>query len=195
MGTGSLPKEGTPFWGLSFHLVHWPGIETPTQGTPTHHREVSWPALCICLCLSVWLRCEFEFRSTQLGRFVLGGPQKELMSSDFSPATLEDVPRVFVGAQFFGAQLPEPTARVGLFGAPPLSEGYVALLGDEGSGPSPKSPSELLLSVLRRSRAARLIVGLSVLLSIFLVGLFIYWDTNMGQSLTCLLYTSPSPRD
>jgi len=31
----------------------------------------------------------------------LGGPEKELTSSDFSPTALEDVPRVF-GARFSG---------------------------------------------------------------------------------------------
>ena len=60
----------------------------------------------------------------------------------------------------------------------------MVLLGGQSSGPFLKPPSEFLLSGFRRSRAARLIVSLFVLLFIFVVCLFIYWNTNMGQSLT-----------
>ena len=88
------------------------------------------------------------------------------------------------GARFFGAHLSEPATRAGLFGSPPWSEGHVVLLGGQSSGPFLKPPSEFLLSGFRRSRAARLIVSLFVLLFIFVVCLFIYWNTNMGQSLT-----------
>ena len=60
----------------------------------------------------------------------------------------------------------------------------MVLLGGQSSGPFLKPPSEFLLSGFRRSRAARLIVSLFVLLFIFVVCLFIYWNANMGQSLT-----------
>ncbi|KAL6037170.1 hypothetical protein STEG23_023012 [Scotinomys teguina] len=66
---------------------------------------------------------------------------KELTSSDFATATLEDVPRVSetpYGARFFGATH--------------VSEGYMRLFEDEGSGPS-QPPSGFLLSVWNRSRA------------------------------------------
>lgn len=59
----------------------------------------------------------------------------------------------------------------------------MVLVGDEGSGPSPTSPSEFLLSVLRRSGAARLLcVSLRVLFvcSVFVVTLL----ETMGQSIT-----------
>lgn len=68
------------------------------------------------------------------------------------------------------------------FGARPVSEGYAALVGEGESG-SPGSPLELLLSVLRRSRAARLfvlclsLVFVSVILTFFVLEI-------MGQTVT-----------
>lgn len=72
--------------------------------------------------------------------------------------------------------------RFGLFGTPPLSEGYVVLLGDERSKPSPP-PSEFLLSVFRRNRAARL-VCLSIVLLFVCSLLFWTASKNMGQTVT-----------
>jgi len=103
-----------------------------------------------------------------LDRLYLGGPEKELTSSDFSPAALEDVPRVF-GARFVGAQS--------------VSEGYVVLVEGEGSGPSVR-PSDFLLSILRHSRVARLTVACLIVGCVCLVCSLIYLETNMGQSLT-----------
>ena len=65
------------------------------------------------------------------------------------------------------------------------------LIGDEGTGPSDKSPSEFvskpLLSVLRRSRAARLCVLCCVVGSLFLLITFISLDIIMGQKMTTSL--------
>ncbi|KAL6091923.1 hypothetical protein STEG23_014325 [Scotinomys teguina] len=97
---------------------------------------------------------------------------KELTSSDFATATLEDVPRVSetpYGARFFGAMH--------------VSEGYVRLFEDEGSGPS-QPPSGFLLSVWNRSRAARLIIVLCCLsISVLCLTLFLLEET-MGQTAT-----------
>lgn len=65
--------------------------------------------------------------------------------------------------------------RPGLFGTPPLTEGYVSL--QEG-GRTP-SPIEFLLSVLRRSRAAQL-----CLVFVCLVFVFTLFLLTMGQTLT-----------
>ena len=105
-----------------------------------------------------------------------------MTNSDFSPATLEDVPRVS-GARYSRAHLSESVPRIGLFGAPPLSEGYVILLGGKGSGPSSTSPSEFLLSVLRRSRAAKIVCVCLCVLFVCFTSTAISLEI-MGQSIT-----------
>lgn len=79
----------------------------------------------------------------------------ELTSSEHPAATLGDVPGTS-GAVFVARPESKNPDRFGLFGAPPLEEGYVVLVGDENLKQFPP-PSEFLLSVWDRSRAARLV--------------------------------------
>ena len=93
-----------------------------------------------------------------------GEVEKELMGSGFSPTTLEDIRRV---------------SGTRIFGALPVSEGYVVLIGGGESG-SPQSPSEILLSALRWSCAAHLCC---LCLSVGFLCLILSFEI-MGQSLT-----------
>ncbi|XP_075815228.1 uncharacterized protein LOC142842292 [Microtus pennsylvanicus] len=95
-------------------------------------------------------------------------------------AILGDVPEVS-GAKYVARPYSESPTRIGLFGAPPLSEGYVIFLGDERSGLS-SAPSEHLLLALRRSRAVRL-CGLTVCLLFVSFVLSITVFETMGQSI------------
>ena len=148
-----------------FHLVHWPGRRRlSAQGSPTHCREVSWPAFDFCrlstyLC-SVYLcsvfcayLCSVYLCSvfcacvctTQLCRPVLSGPVEEPKGLVLRPAALGDV---------LVAGRDHVSVAIGLFGAPPLSEGYVVLREIFAFGFRPKPRSEIVcplcVSKLRR---------------------------------------------
>ena len=128
LGKG-LSRRKTLFGGLSFGGPYG-DLETPTQGPPTHLWEVSWPAFYFChVLLSVCRLCCVLYTSAWC--LVFGGIEKELTNSDFSPATLEDVPRVS-GARYSRAHLSESVPRIGLFRAPPLSEGVRDPSGRQG---------------------------------------------------------------
>lgn len=115
--------------------------------------------------------------------FCLRRTEKELTSSDFSSAALEDVQRVS-GAQYIGAHLSGRSPSSQIFGAPAHLKGYVLFVGDRGTGPPIQSPSETLLSFFYHSRAARLsVLCLSVVFVCVLLAVVIL-EKDMGQSLT-----------
>lgn len=105
----------------------------------------------------------------------------ELTSSEHPAATLGDVPGTS-GAVFVARPESKNPDRFGLFGAPPLEEGYVVLVGDENLKQFPP-PSEFLLSVWDRSRAARL-VCCSIVLCCLCLTVFLYLSENMGPGQT-----------
>ena len=92
------PRRGSFIW--RFHR----DLETPAQGPPTPRREVSWPAVVLCLSLSP---CVFVPASnvcacvctSWLTRSVSGGSAEELTSSYSRPQPLGDVPAAS-GARF-----------------------------------------------------------------------------------------------
>lgn len=116
-----------------------PGSEILCPETTDHPLGGKLASVCLVLsCLACFVTCfvnAWLIGGLDLGHLYLCRPEKELTSSDFSPAALEDVPRAF-GARFVGAQ--------------PVSEGYVVLVRGEGSGPS-VPPFDFLLSILDRS--------------------------------------------
>ncbi|XP_075802665.1 uncharacterized protein LOC142834261, partial [Microtus pennsylvanicus] len=96
-------------------------------------------------------------------------------------AILGDVPEVS-GAKFVARPYSVNPTKIGLFGAPPLPEGYVILLGDKRSGLW-LSPSEQLLRAFRRSRAVRLCsLAVGLLFVSFVLSITVF--ETMGQSIT-----------
>ncbi|XP_075833872.1 uncharacterized protein LOC142852686 [Microtus pennsylvanicus] len=96
-------------------------------------------------------------------------------------AILGDVPEVS-GAKFVARPYSVNPTKIGLFGAPPLPEGYVILLGDKRSGLW-LSLSEQLLRAFRRSRAVRLCsLAVGLLFVSFVLSITVF--ETMGQSIT-----------
>jgi len=84
---GKVLSGGLSLWGLAR------GLET-LRPEITDHPPGGKPAgVCLVCCV---LSCERSINRLRSGDY-LGGPEKELTSSDFSPAALEDVPRVVGG--------------------------------------------------------------------------------------------------
>ena len=124
-GSRGLFLEGSPLlgsfiWGLVRDLRP---PHPRTTDSPSGGKLASTLYHCVCLSLSVYVcfslnvyACMSEpvpVRTTWPNCLASGGTGKELTISDFSPAALEDVPRVS-GARFFGAQSVSEGRRRGI---------------------------------------------------------------------------------